>query len=322
MARRAPMSSIKCPPLVSTDAIIIAIAGGSMGQLGFSEMLLIFIVALLVFGPKKLPELGKSLGKGIREFKKATEELKSSWEDQVKDIATPLNEVKNDIHNMVSIVVALGVCWTFADALFRTVAAPIYKAGVSSLVVSSPTEGFNLELKLALMAAVFLASPFVLGQVWLFIAPGLYKHERKYALPFIFFSSLLFILGGLFGYFVAFPFALQFLLEWEKNMGVTALINASQYFDLFIMVELGLAVIFEIPALIFILARIGLVSGPFLLRNTRYAILIAFVVAAIITPTTDIPNMMMMAIPMVALYLLGVVVAYVFGKKRAKEPGD
>ena len=101
---------------------------------------------------------------------------------------------KRIIHSLISIGVALGVCWTFADALFRTVAAPIYKAGVSSLVVSSPTEGFNLELKLALMAAVFLASPFVMGQVWLFIAPGLYKHERKYALPFIFFSSLLFIL--------------------------------------------------------------------------------------------------------------------------------
>jgi len=229
---------------------------------------------------------------------------------------------KRIIHSLISVGVALYFTLTLADAFFRTVARPIYKAGVSSLVVSSPTEGFNLELKLALMAAVFLASPFVLGQVWLFIAPGLYKHERKYALPFIFFSSLLFIVGGLFGYFVAFPFALQFLLEWEKNMGVTALINASQYFDLFIMVELGLAVIFEIPALIFVLARIGLVSGPFLLRNTRYAILIAFVVAAIITPTTDIPNMMMMAIPMVALYLLGVGVAYVFGKKRAKEPGD
>jgi len=206
--------------------------------------------------------------------------------------------------------------------LFRAVSRPINKAGISSLVVSTPTEGFNLELKLALMAAVFLASPFVLGQVWLFIAPGLYKHERRYALPFIFFSSLLFVTGGLFGYFIAFPFALQFLLEWEKNIGVTTVINASQYFDLFIMVELGLAVIFEIPAVIFVLARIGLVSGSFLLRNTRYAILIAFVVAAIITPTTDIPNMMMMAIPMVGLYLLGVVVAYVFGKKRTKEPGD
>ncbi len=229
---------------------------------------------------------------------------------------------KRIIHSLIAVGVALTVCWTFADALFRTVSRPILKVGISSLTVFSPTEGFNLELKLALMAAVFLASPFVLGQVWLFIAPGLYKHERRYALPFIFFSSLLFVTGGLFGYFIAFPFALQFLLEWEKNMGVTTVINASQYFDLFIMVELGLAVIFEIPAVIFVLARIGLVSGSFLLRNTRYAILIAFVVAAIITPTTDIPNMMMMAIPMVGLYLLGVVVAYVFGKKRTKEPGD
>jgi sec-independent protein translocase protein TatC len=132
----------------------------------------------------------------------------------------------------------------------------------------------------------------------------------------------LFILGGLFGYFVAFPFALEFLIEWAKGMGVTPRISASEYFDLFIMVELGLAVIFEIPALIFILSRIGLVSGSFLLRNTRYAILIAFVVAAVITPTTDIPNMMMMAVPMVALYMLGVLVAYLFGKKRTREPGD
>src|SRR5438093_5233380 len=226
---------------------------------------------------------------------------------------------KRIIHSLISVGVALGVCWTFADALFRTVAAPIYKAGVSSLVASTVTEGFNLELKLSVMAAIFLSSPFVLGQVWLFISPGLYRHERKYALPFILFSSLLFVIGGLFGYFVAFPFALQFLLEWEKNMGVTALINASEYFNLFITVELGLAVIFEIPAVIFVLSRIGLVSGSFLLRNTRYAILIACVVAAIITPTTDIPNMMMMAVPMILLYLLGVVVAFVFGKKRTRD---
>jgi sec-independent protein translocase protein TatC len=229
---------------------------------------------------------------------------------------------KRIINSLIAVGVALAVCWTFADYLFKAVQRPILKAGVSSLIVSSPTEGFNLELKLALMAAVFLASPFVLGQVWLFISPGLYKHERRYALPFIFFSSLLFVVGGLFGYFVAFPFALRFLLEWEKNMGVTALINATQYFDLFIMVELGLAIIFEIPAVIFVLSRIGLVSGSFLLRNTRYAILAAFIIAAVITPTTDIPNMMMMAGPMVLLYMLGVLVAYLFGKKRTREPGD
>jgi len=156
---------------------------------------------------------------------------------------------KRIINSLIAIGVAFGACWWLADTLFRMVSRPITKAGVTSLVFSTPTEGFNLELKLAVMAAIFLAAPFILGQVWLFIAPGLYKHERRYALPFIFFSSLLFVLGGLFGYFVAFPFALQFLIEWEKNMGATVLINASEYFDLFIMVELGLAVIFEYPLL-------------------------------------------------------------------------
>jgi sec-independent protein translocase protein TatC len=228
---------------------------------------------------------------------------------------------KRIIHSLIAVGVAFGVCWTFADTLFKVVSVPIRKTGVE-LIVTSPTEAFNLELKLALLAAIFLGAPFILGQVWLFIAPGLYKHERRYALPFVLSSSVLFILGGAFGYFVAFPYALQFLIDWAKNMGVTPRISASEYFDLFIMVELGLAVIFEIPALIFVLSRIGLVSGRFLLKNTRYAVLIAFVLAAIITPTTDIPNMMMMAGPMVALYLLGVVVAFIFGKKRTKEPGD
>jgi sec-independent protein translocase protein TatC len=228
---------------------------------------------------------------------------------------------KRIIHSLIAVAVAFGVCWTFANTLFKVVAVPIRKTG-TELIVTSPTEAFNLELKLALLAGIFLGAPFILGQVWLFISPGLYKHERRYALPFILSSSILFILGGLFGYFVAFPFALEFLIEWAKSMGVTPRISASEYFDLFIMVELGLAVIFEIPALIFILSRIGLVSGSFLLRNTRYAILIAFVVAAVITPTTDIPNMMMMAVPMVALYMLGVLVAYLFGKKRTREPGD
>jgi sec-independent protein translocase protein TatC len=229
---------------------------------------------------------------------------------------------KRIINSLIAVGIAMGVCWWFKDTLFRAVQRPINKAGVPSLVASTLTEGFNLELKLALMAAIFLAAPFVLGQVWLFISPGLYKHERRYALPFIFFSSLLFVIGGMFGYFVAFPFAAQFLLQWEKDMGLTALINASEYFDLFIVIELALAVIFEIPAVIFVLSRIGLVSGSFLLKNTRYAVLIAFIVAAVITPTTDIPNMMIVAVPMVLLYLLGVVVAYVFGKKRTKEPGD
>jgi sec-independent protein translocase protein TatC len=228
---------------------------------------------------------------------------------------------KRILHSLIAVAVAFVVTWTFRDTLFEIVSGPIRKTG-AELIGTSLTAGFNLQLKLAIVAAIFLAAPFILGQVWLFISPGLYRHERRYALPFILSSSILFILGGIFGYFVAFPFAAQFLVDWTKGMGLVPRLNAPDYFDLFMVVELGLAVIFEIPALIFILARIGLVNGPFLLRNTRYAILIAFVVAAIITPTTDVANMMVMVVPMVALYLLGVIVAYVFGKKRTKEPGD
>lgn len=225
---------------------------------------------------------------------------------------------KRIINSLIGVGVALCLSWWAAGYLFHLVSRPIVAAGVQ-LNMTKPTEGFNLELKLAILAAIFLAAPYILAQVWLFISPGLYKHERRYALPFIIFSSLLFLVGGLFGYFVAFPFAIQFLIGWGKEMGLTTIISATEYFDLFVMVELGLGVVFEIPALIFILARIGLVSAGFLLRNTRYAILIAFIVAAIITPTTDIPNMLIMAVPMILLYLLGVVVAFLFGKKRRTE---
>ena len=225
---------------------------------------------------------------------------------------------KRIINSLIGVAVALCISWWAAGYLFRLVSRPIVAAGVQ-LNMTKPTEGFNLELKLAILAAVFLAAPYILAQVWLFIAPGLYKHERRYALPFIVFSSLLFVIGGLFGYFVAFPFAIQFLIGWGKDMGLTTIISATEYFDLFVMVELGLGIVFEIPALIFILSRIGLVSAGFLLRNTRYAILIAFIIAAIITPTTDIPNMLIMAVPMILLYLLGVVVAFIFGKKRRTD---
>ena len=225
---------------------------------------------------------------------------------------------KRIINSLIAIGIAMIACWTFADDLFRIVSRPIEAAG-TGLAMSKVTEAFNVQFKLALMASVFLASPFILAQVWLFIAPGLYKHERRYALPFVLFSTLLFVAGGLFGYFIAFPFAAQYLLDWGKRIGLTPVIMASEYFDLFVTIELGLGIVFEIPAVIFLLSRIGLVSGGFLLRNTKYAVLISFVVAAIITPTSDIPNMMIMAVPMIALYLLGVIVAFVFGKKRKTE---
>ena len=224
------------------------------------------------------------------------------------------------IHMLIAVGIAFAACWTFAIPLFNIVQKPVQKAlGNQQLVFLTITEPFNLQLKIALTAAIFLASPFIMAQVWLFVAPGLYKRERRYAAPFIICSSILFILGGVFGYYVAFPFAVQFLISMGRDMGLTAQVTAGDYFDKFIMIELGLGIVFEIPALIFVLARFGLVTAGFLLRNTKYAVLIAFVVAAIITPTSDIPNMMIMAVPMIMLYLFGVIVAFFFGKKREAE---
>ena len=234
-----------------------------------------------------------------------------------------LEELRRRIlHALVAVGISFAACWTFGDTIFRVVARPINAAvGDKGMIFLSPTEPFNLMLKVSLIAALFLASPFIMAQIWLFISPGLYKHERRYAAPFIISSSLLFVAGGAFGYFIAFPFALQFLIQMGRDLNLTATISAVEYFDLFMMVELGLGVVFEIPAVIFVLARIGLVTAGGLLRNTNYAVLVAFVIAAVITPTTDIPNMLMMAVPMIALYLLGVVVAFFFGKKR-KTSGE
>jgi sec-independent protein translocase protein TatC len=233
-----------------------------------------------------------------------------------------LEELRTRLINMlIATGIAFAACWTFSDTIFDAVSAPIVETA-GPLNFMSVTEPFNLTVKVAFITALFLASPFIMAQIWLFVSPGLYKHERRYALPFILSSSLLFIAGGLFGYYVAFPYALEYLVLWGRGMNMNPVISAREYFDLFVMVELGLGIVFEIPAVIFVLSRIGLVTPWFLLKNFKYAVLLTFVVAAVITPSADIPNLMVMAVPMLLLYLLGVIVAFLFGKKRTKEPGD
>ena len=145
------------------------------------------------------------------------------------------------------------------------------------------------------------------------------RRERRYALPFIFSATILFVLGGLFGYYIALPVGLKFLIDFGKNLGMSSLINVSSAFDLVFALEVGMGVVFEIPAIIFLLSRMGIVSGPFLLRNIKYAVLGCFIAAAVITPTGDIGNMMILAVPMIALYALGILVAFVFGKKRRTD---
>jgi len=220
------------------------------------------------------------------------------------------------IRSLIALAVTFVASWAFVQDLYLIVSQPILEAlGDQPLVFTSPTQPFNLFLKVAFVAAVLLASPFLLAQVWLFIVPGLYKRERRYAIPFVLSTTLLAGCGVAFGYFIAFPFALDFLIGWGQSANLEPMIDATKYFDLFLTIMVGLAIVFQIPPIIFVLSRIGLVTPGFLLRNTKYAVLMSFVVAAIITPTADIPNMMIMAGPMILLYLVGVVVAFVFGKR-------
>jgi sec-independent protein translocase protein TatC len=230
-----------------------------------------------------------------------------------------LEELRRRIlHSLIAVGVAFAACWIFADDLYGIFRTLIEKSG-AQINQNEFTEAFTVQLKMAFMAAIFLASPFLIAQLWLFVSPGLYRRERRYALPFIFSASILFVLGGLFAYYIALPVGLKFLIDFGKNLGMASLINVSSAFNLVFALEVGMGVVFEIPAVIFLLSRIGVVSGPFLLRNIKYAVLGCFVAAAIITPTGDIGNMMILAVPMLGLYALGILVAFVFGKKRRTD---
>ena len=204
-------------------------------------------------------------------------------------------------------------CIIFAYQIWNIVSAPaldaLAKIGANPpyLVTNEPMEGFSIIwVKAPLLIAVFLASPWVLYQVWAFIAPGLYEHERKWAVPFVLSTAGLFILGGLFAYFVAFRFGLTFLLGLGLPVGVHPFITITNYFDLFVDVMLGVAAVFELPVAIFFLTLLHIASPRFLMDHSRYAILGIVILAAIITPTPDFFNLMLFAVPMCMLFFVGV----------------
>jgi sec-independent protein translocase protein TatC len=185
------------------------------------------------------------------------------------------------------------------------------------LVLTKVSGGFTLRIQVAMYAAIALAIPFLLYQFWAFISPGLYQHEQKYIFPVIGMGAILFILGAVFAYKIAFPLACSFLLSWQE--GFQTLLNAEEYLDLILFLMLGLGFVFQIPTISFILGRIGLITPQFLLRYWRHSIIIIVVVAAIATPTPDAYNLMVVAIPMFLLYLVSIVIVWLFGKKRRSD---
>jgi len=187
------------------------------------------------------------------------------------------------------------------------------------LIYSSPAGFINIIITFGIYIGVVLAAPFVLYQVWLFIAPGLYKHERKAVTTFIFSSVFLFLAGISFGYFIMLPYMLNFLIGFQGDGPFRPLISINEYFDFILIVLLGLGVIFELPVLIFFLALFNIVTPKFLWKNLRYAILIIAIIAAIVTPTPDATTMLVFMAPMIALYFIGIGVAALVVRNKAKQ---
>ena len=229
---------------------------------------------------------------------------------------------KRLVYSIAAVAVGFGACWWKVERIYEVMQRPIMQAlrtnGLSEkLVYLNPTEPFNMYMKVGLMAGLFVASPFVLYQVWLFISPGLYRNEKRYVFPFMFSTVALFLIGGYFGYRLVLPQALVFLIGYGKDF--QPMITLGEYSSLFLAVIIGLGVIFEMPILVFFLALMGIVTAGWMWRNLRYSILGIFVVAAILTPTTDILNMCIFAAPMVALYVLSIGIAFVVHPAQRKK---
>src|SRR6516162_875964 len=223
------------------------------------------------------------------------------------------------IRSAIFLAVGFVVAYIFRERLYGFVQVPLDKLGIK-LNYTHPMDALNLYLQVSLIGGAIIASPFILYQVWLFIAPGLYQRERRFVVPFMGATVGLFLIGASFGYFYVLPGALKILIV-DFGSKFNSIITIEEYTGFFMSVILGLGISFEMPILIFFLAMFGIVSPQFLWKNIRYAILAVFLVAAIITPSPDPWTMCIYAVPMLALYLVGIAVAWWVhpSRRKAKE---
>jgi sec-independent protein translocase protein TatC len=191
------------------------------------------------------------------------------------------------------------------------------QADRGKLIITTAPEAFTLYITVSLYAAIALSIPFLLWQVWGFISPALYRHERKYVTPFIGLSSISFVAGAAFAYYILFPPAVRYLLGIGADFSL--MLRATDFFDFITLIMLAMGVIFQMPAITYVLARIGLITAGFLVRVWKIALVVILIVAAVVSPTADIPNMMLFAAPMMMLYVISIFIAWFFGRKRKND---
>lgn len=216
--------------------------------------------------------------------------------------------------SFIAVAVGFGLSWAFAEEIFGYLQAPLtqFLPPGDKLAFTRLTAPFFLYMKVAFFAGLFVAAPVILLQLWLFIAPGLYKKERRLAAPFIIFGTVFFVLGGYFGYRYLLPATCSFFVETGKQF--KQMVTVDDYFSFASVIILATGLVFETPILVFFLARVGIVTPAFLMQKFKYAIVLSFVISAIVTPTPDMVTQAALAVPMILLYLIGVGVAFLFAK--------
>lgn len=230
---------------------------------------------------------------------------------------------KRLFYSFVALFIGFIPGWIFSKEIYAILARPVtqYLPVGTKLAFTTLTAPFMLYMKVAFLASLFFMSPFVFLQIWYFVAPGLYRKEKKYAVPFVLMTTFFFSLGAAFAYFIVFPWACRFFLTLGRDF--QPVITVDQYFGFALKVLLGIALVFELPTLVFFLSKMGLITARWMVKNFKYAVLLIFIIAAVITPTPDVITQSIVAVPMLVLYGFSILIALVVGrgKEKARRAG-
>jgi sec-independent protein translocase protein TatC len=263
---------------------------------------------------------------------KAVDEIDPDWDDHEPEadgggkmsFLDHLDELRRRIiYSLIAVGVGFAAAFYYVDDIFRFVMVPMQRLLPTgqTLIYTEPGEQFFLLIKLGLMAGLILASPVVLSQVWLFIAPGLYSHEKKLAIPFILMGTTLFVGGAAFSHYVVFPIVWRFFASYTTDI-VTFMPRVEPAFSMYLRLVLALGLTFQLPTIVLFLARMGMITPRFMIKNIKYAIMIIIVAAAVLSPDGGGVGMLAMGGPVFVLYVISIGLAWAFGKKRKLAPAD
>lgn len=227
---------------------------------------------------------------------------------------------KRIVYSLIALVGGVVLTVAFINRIFEFVMRPLQEMlpPGAALIYTEPTEAFMLYVKIALLAGLIVAAPVIMWQVWLFVAPGLYANEKRFAIPFVLLSSVGFVCGAAFSHYFVFPIMWRFFASFSNDY-VAFAPRIQPAFSLYLRMVLALGVVFQMPSVVFFLAKMGVVTARWMIRRFKYAVLIMFVVAAVITPGGDMAGQALIAVPMMGLYVISIAIAWIFGKKRKTD---